>query len=361
MAVSLINQTLSLKGYQAQNFLMHKPHIGIVNSSTFGRHFTDHISTLEKFASWERIDVPADINGVSLAEKIKHCHGIIASVTPKFPRETLQQCSNLVHLVRHGIGCDNVDLEAATELGIGISRVQGIVERDAVAEYAVSLLLAAARFIPAGRQAVQNSRWAKRNKMVGLELRGKRIGIIGLGNIGSRTAEILSNGFGAEVIATDPYIVGERFKQFNATPVNLKELVSTSKAILFHCPLTQETARMFSRQQFACMQKGAILVNTCRGELVNEDDLVFALQHGNLGAYATDVVEGEPIDGNHRLARLENAIITPHLGGYSWESLEGMGLTCVNDMVSVFLKNEPAGEYANPQVLATNYRKWELL
>ncbi|MEP6950576.1 MAG: NAD(P)-dependent oxidoreductase, partial [Ginsengibacter sp.] len=175
--------------------------------------------------------------------------------------------------------------------------------------------------------------------------------IIGLGNIGSRSAEILSNGFNANIIAADPYIAKERFKQFNATEVKLEELVNRSNAILFHCPLTSETKRMLGKDQFAAMQKGAVLVNTCRGELVDEDALYDALQNGPLGSYATDVVEAEPIDGNHRLAKLDNALITPHLGGYSWESLHGMGQTCVDDTVSVIQKNAIAGELANPGVL----------
>ena len=99
------------------------------------------------------------------------------------------------------------------------------------------------------------------------------------------------------------------------------------------------------------MKKDSILVNTCRGELVDEDALYHALQKGPLGAYATDVVEKEPIDGNHRLAKLDNTIITPHLGGYSWESLHGMGQTCVDDMVAVFQNNGVPGELANPEVL----------
>lgn len=331
---------------------MNKPLISIVNSSTFGKHFTEHINTLEKFADIKHVTVPADIDGDALAQEIKDSDGIIASVTPKFPRKTLEQCTKLKLLVRHGIGCDNVDLVAATELGIPVSRVKGIVEREAVAEYAVALLMAASRQIPQGSHAVKNSQWASRAKMIGMELLGKTVGIIGLGNIGSRSAEILSNGFRANIIASDPYIPKERFQQFNATEVSLDELISRSHAILFHCPLTNETRRMLGKAQFAAMQKGAVLVNTCRGELVDEDALYEALQNGPLGAYATDVVEGEPIDGNHRLAKLDNAIITPHLGGYSWESLHGMGQTCVDDMVAVFQNSGMAGELANPEVLA---------
>lgn len=330
---------------------MNKPLISIVNSSTFGKHFKEHITTLESFANIQHVTVPANIEADALAERIKDSDGIIASVTPRFPRKTLEQCTKLRLLARHGIGCDNVDLVAATELGIQVSRVKGIVEREAVAEYAVALLLAASRLIPHGSQAVKNSDWASRSRMVGMELRGKTIGIIGLGNIGSRSAEILSNGFNANIIAADPYIAKDRFKQFNAAEVTLNELVKRSNAILFHCPLTPETKRMLGKDQFAAMQKGAVLVNTCRGELVDEDALYEALHTGPLGSYATDVVEAEPIDGNHRLAKLDNALITPHLGGYSWESLHGMGQTCVDDTVSVIQKNGIAGELANPEVL----------
>ncbi|MFD1629675.1 NAD(P)-dependent oxidoreductase [Pseudopedobacter beijingensis] len=339
---------------------MKRPVISILNSSTFGKHFAAHMETLHAFADIQHIDVPSDIDADALAAHIKNSDGIIASVTPKIPRRTLEQCKNLVLLVRHGIGCDNVDLEAATELGIMVSRVKGIVEKEAVAEYAVSLLMAASRQVVQGAQAVRNSAWATRSGMIGMELKGKTIGIIGLGNIGSRSSEILSKGFGANVVASDPYIDKSRFAEFGAKEVPLDELISTSSAILFHCPATEETKRMLGTAQFASMQKGAVLVNTCRGELVDEDALFEALQTGPLGAYATDVVEGEPIDSSHRLTKLDNVIVTPHLGGYSWESLHGMGQTCVDDSVAVFQKNGVPGEMANPEVLEkANRRVWQ--
>jgi phosphoglycerate dehydrogenase-like enzyme len=316
------------------------------------------MSTLEAFADIKHITVPADIDGDALAEHLKDSDGIIASVTPKIPRTTLEKCKNLVLLVRHGIGCDNVDLEAATELGIMVSRVEGIIEKEAVAEYAISLLMAGSRKLVSGSRAVINSAWSTRAGMIGMEIKGKTIGIIGLGNIGSRSSEILAKGFGANVVASDPYIAKERFAQFGAKEVSLEELIKTSHAILFHCPLTDETKRMLGKAQFDSMQKDVVLVNTCRGELVDEDALYEALQTGKLGCYATDVVEGEPIDGNHRLTKLENTIITPHLGGYSWESLHGMGQTCVDDSVAVFQNNGVAGELANPEVLKTKRRVW---
>lgn len=337
---------------------MSRPLISIVNSSTFGRHFKEHISALKSFADVQHITVPADIEAYSLAEKIRSSDGIIASVTPRFTRQTLEQCNKLILLARHGIGCDNVDLDAATEFGIMVSRVKGVVEREAVAEYAISLLLAASRMVPHGYLAVKDSRWAERFRMIGMELIGKTIGIIGLGNIGSRSAEILSKGFKANVIAVDPYIGKNKFRQYEVTEVSLGELIINSDAILLHCPLTPETKRMLGAEEFSAMKKNTVLVNTCRGELLEEDALFNALESKSIGAYATDVIEGEPIDGNHRLARLSNVIITPHLGGYSWESLHGMGQTCVDDMISIFQLGGEAGELANPEVLKKPCRKW---
>lgn len=337
---------------------MGRPLISIVNSSTFGKHFKEHVEALEQFADLKSIQVPSDISPELLAEKIIDSDGIIASVTPKFTRQTLEKCRKLILLSRHGIGCDNVDLAAATEQGILVSRVKGIVERESVAEYAIGLLLAASRLLPHGYLAVKSSRWHDRSKMVGMELRGKTIGIIGLGNIGSRSAEILFNGFNADVIATDPYISKERFRQYNTTEVSLNELIRYADAILFHCPLTAETFRMMGEQEIKQMKNHVVIINTCRGELLDETALYQALRKNRIGAYATDVVEGEPINEHHRLARLSNVIITPHLGGYSWESLCGMGQTCVDDMISVFKHGGIPGELANPEVLQKKYRKW---
>ncbi len=350
--------TLEQVGVSYYNRYMTKPKILIVNSSTFGKHFPEHIARLESFADIGRVDVPSSIAAADLAPLLSSADGIIASVTPQFSRDVLQQCPRLVALFRHGIGCDNVDLDAATELGIRVSRVQGVVERNAVAEHAIALLMAASRYVPQGSHAVRNSAWSARAGMVGIELAGKTIGIIGLGNIGSRSCEILTRGFNARVVAYDPFIASERFNDVNATQVGLDDLLKTSSAILFHCPATATSKRMLSAREFSLMKRGALLVNTCRGELVNEDDLMEALTSGQVGCYATDVVEGEPIDGNHRLAQLPNVIITPHLGGYTWESLHGMGQTGVDDMVAVFTSGGQPSELANPQVMNKDYRTW---
>jgi phosphoglycerate dehydrogenase-like enzyme len=335
-----------------------KPDIVILNSSSFGKHHPDQIRRLEEFAKLRRVNVPADISAKELTAALGNPDGIIASVTPRIPGQTLQALTKLTLLARHGIGCDNVDLKAATELGIPVAKVEGIVERDAVAELALALILSAARYLQPGAIAVKESRWQDRSQFIGIELRNKRIGLIGLGNIGSRVAEILSRGFNSEVVACDPYLPQEAFSERCARSVSLDELLQSSDVISFHCPLKEDTRRMLGRDRFRLIKPGAILINTCRGELLEEEILVDALKSGQLRAYGTDVVEGEPIDGSHRLLKLPNVIVLPHLGGYSVESLRGMGETMVNDCIRVFQKGEPPALLANPEVLNKGLRRW---
>ncbi|MFN8391854.1 MAG: NAD(P)-dependent oxidoreductase [Bdellovibrionota bacterium] len=337
---------------------MHRPKIAIVNSSSFGKHFPQHLDQLNEVADVIRVQVPTDVSADALVQELRGVHGIVASVTPRFPKRVLEQLKDLVLLARHGIGCDNVELEAATELGIMVSKVEGIVEREAVAEHAVTLLLAVGRMAPQGFDSVRASRWEDRAKYLGIELRNKKVGIIGIGNIGSRVAEILGRGFQSDVMATDPYVTEDEIRARGARPVSLSELLSSSDIVSFHCPVTAESKRMLNRNAFSLMKKGAILINTCRGELLDEDALIECLESGQLRAYGTDVVEGEPIGGDHRLLAAPHVLVLPHLGGYTTESLFGMGQTMVDDVMNVFVHKKLPGVLANPEVEAKGHRKW---
>jgi len=335
-----------------------KPKITILNSSSFGKHFPDQLEALSAMGPVNRVDVPIDVPDEVLVERLLGTNALIASVTPKLPGHVLEALPDLVLIARHGIGCDNVDIPAATELGIMVSKVAGEVEQEAVAENTIALLLAVGRHVHSGFISVRESRWSERAKYLGLELKGKRIGIIGIGNIGSRVAQILKDGFRAEVIATDPYLSDAEIKRRGATPVAIEELLSTSLAISFHCPLTSATRRLLNRGSFSTMKRGVIIVNSCRGELLDEDALCEALESGLVGAYGTDVVEGEPINGNHRLLKYPNVLVVPHLGGYTTESLSGMGQTMVDDVRKVFIERGHPGTLANPEVMERERRKW---
>ncbi len=327
---------------------MSKVSIAIVNSSSFGISYPEHLRTLEQFADLTRVDIPNNAPASVFHEKLAHADGIIASVTPVYTREVLQGLPKLQVLARHGVGCDNVDLATCSELGIAVSKVAPQIERESVAQMALGLMDAAARKIVEGNEIVRAGEWAKRAKLpLGVDFSGATIGIIGIGAIGGTVARILSLGYEARVIACDPYLSAAEIAARHATKVSLDELIAQSAIISLHCPLTSETSRMLTAPQLSAMQKGVIIVNTCRGEIFKQADLIAALASGQVGGYATDVVEGEPIGADHVLLKTRNVIVTPHLGGYSVVSLRGMGRTMVEDMQRVFVENAYPGVIAN--------------
>ena len=330
--------------------------IAIVNSSSFGVSFPEHLRALEKFAELVRVDIPNNAPAAVFHEKLAGADGIIASVTPVYTREVLLGLPKLQLLARHGVGCDNVDLATCAELGIAVSKVGPEIERESVAQMAVGLMNASARRICEGADVVKAGQWAKRAKLaLGVDFKGATIGLIGIGAIGKTVARILTLGFQAKVIAYDPYVSAEEVAARHATKVTFDELLAQSAIITLHCPLTKETSRMLCAPQLAAMNPGTILVNTCRGEIFNQADLIAALESGKLGGYATDVVEGEPIGGDHVLLSTKNVNVTPHLGGYSVVSLGGMGQTMVDDMRRVFVEKGFPGVIANTAIdLATS-------
>lgn len=314
--------------------------IAIVNSKSFGV-YTDAIERLKKIGSVDRIEVPKDLRGKPLAEKLRGYHIIIASVTPIYDREFFENNRDVALIVRHGIGYDNIDVKAAEEHGVYVARVPGWREREAVAEHTVALMLSALRFIPQAFNAVKQGKWHERAKFVARELSSLTVGVVGLGNIGSRVAEILSKGFGAKIVVFDPYIPREKVEEKGYKYAQtLEELVQESDIITLHAPLTQENYHMINRNVLSKARKGVIIVNTARGELVDEDALVEAIENGIVAAYAADVVEGEPIGSDHRLLKYPNVIITPHIAAYTLEAVRGMDDAVVEAIVN-FLEGKP--------------------
>lgn len=309
--------------------------IAIVNSSSFGKYFPEHLERLQALGQVERFDFPTTIDGRSLAEALQGYNVIIASVKPYFTREFFEHKDYTLLIARHGIGVDNIHLPSAREKGVIVTKVTPWVEREAVAELAVALLLDILRLTHEARRAVYDSRWSERARFVGFEIKGKTVGIIGIGNIGSRVVEILRHGFGAYTIAYDPYLSPETIRQRSAEPVELDELLRQSDIISLNASLNEGNYHMLSYREFSLMKQGVFLVNTARGELIDEDALVAALESGKVSAIGIDVVEGEPIDGLHRLLRYPNVLIVPHIAAYTRESLRLMGEKVVRDVECV--------------------------
>jgi phosphoglycerate dehydrogenase-like enzyme len=324
--------------------------IAIVNSSSFGKYFSEHINRLSLLGQVDRFILPKDINGKKLAEKLMGYSIIIASVTAQYDREFFEHKDKTLLITRHGIGYNNIDINEATKCGTFVTIVDSLVEREAVAENAISLLMSVIRKVVLASACVKNGLWSERAQFVGYEVKNKTVGIIGLGNIGSRVGEILKNGFNTNLIAYDPYLSKEEIIKKGAIAVSLQELLRTADIISLNAFLDNENYHMISEDEFSLMKRGVFIVNTARGELVNDVSLLKALDEKIIGGLGIDVVEGEPIDENHPLLTYENVVITPHTSAYTYECLKGMGDKVVSDIEKV-LKGDKPDNVINKELL----------
>lgn len=313
-----------------------KPRIYIVNSNSFGRHFPRHLERLKEFAE---VTYENHLPAIPISDWIRilePAHAIVASVTPRFGREILSELPRLCAIVRHGLGYDNIDLPVASEIGIAISKVPGPVERESVAEYTVGVMLCLVRHVVAAQVAAARGAWSERGRFIGFELRNRPVGLVGIGNIGGRVAEILRDGFGARVLAHDPWLDGEEISRRGAQPAEFDELISSCDVISLHSSLGEGSTGMIGEREIARMRPGCFLVNTARGELVDQAALIKGLESGHLGGYAADVVSERVMTADHPLLRFRNVLVLPHIGAYTRESLEGMGDSVIADLETIF-------------------------
>lgn len=315
--------------------------IAIVNSSSFGRTFLEHMERLKVLGEVDRFDLPKDMGGKELAQRLMGYSIIIASVTALYNRKFFEYKDETLLITRHGIGYNNIDVEAATEKGTFISKVDAHVEREAVAENAVALLMSIIRQIGPASAKVKKSKWSERAKFIGYEVKDKTAAVIGFGNIGSRVGEILKNGFNAKLIAYDPNLTSEEIRERGAEPVSLEELLKSADIISLNAFVDENSYHMISEKEFSLLKKGVFIVNTARGELVDEKGLIKALDEGIVAGLGIDVVEGEPIDEHHPLLAYENVVITPHTSAYTYECLKGMGEKVVSDAEKVVRGENP--------------------
>ncbi|MHB8807549.1 MAG: phosphoglycerate dehydrogenase [Anaerolineaceae bacterium] len=238
-----------------------------------------------------------------------------------------------VHLkviARYGVGVDNVDLKAAREHGIIVTNTPGA-NAKSVAELTVGLILSLARDIPQAAQATKAGGWPRTN---GISLEGKTIGLIGLGAIGKQTARRLY-GFDCRLLAYDVY-QDTAFAATNAIEyVDMNQLLAESDFIVLHCPLTDQTRALVNEKFLSKVKKGAFLINTARGELIDETALLSALQSGILRGAAVDVYSKEPPNADNPLLKSERVIATPHMSSHSDGATNNMGRMALENCVAV--------------------------
>lgn len=295
--------------------------------------------------------IPDHASQEETAQAAVNADAILAR-TGRVTRRVIEAAPRLKIVARHGVGYDNVDVQACTERGIVVTTT-GDANSEAVSEHTMGCLLAAARQIPLANAAVKRGIW-DRESVHGIELAGKTLGLVGLGRIGSRVAKH-ARGFDMRVIAHDPYADPEWARSLDVTLVDLEPLLREADFVSLHAPLMPETRHMIGAEQFALMKPSAILVNTSRGGLIDEAALCQALADRRIAGAALDVFAQEPLPADHPFMRLDNVICTPHVGGQTDEALVRMAV-CAAECILRVLRGERPDYVVNPEVLQNTAR-----
>jgi (S)-sulfolactate dehydrogenase len=255
----------------------------------------------------------------SLFRHISDADGLIVRNRTQVDESLLEQAPDLLVVGRLGVGMDNIDVAACTNRGISVHPATGA-NADAVAEYVIAAVLTLIRGAFLASDRVVRGEWP-RTELSGMEVRGRTMGLVGLGDIARRVAA-LSQALGMDVVASDPFVPDDDHVWSSVQRVDLEELLSTSDAISLHIPLTDATQGLIGRAELAAMKDTAVLVNTARGGIVDEEALAEALREGSIRGAAIDVFGNEPLTlalAAH-FNRVPNLILTPHIAGVTEES-----------------------------------------
>jgi D-3-phosphoglycerate dehydrogenase len=240
---------------------------------------------------------------------------------------------------RAGVGVDNIDTDACKALGIAVVNAP-TAATNAVAELAFAMMLGLARHVARADGSMRRGEWEKK-AFLGSELRGKTLGLVGIGRIGGRVAE-LSKAFGMSVLAYDPYVPHEKARAMGVEKrERLEEVLSGSDVISIHVALTPETRHLIGERTLQHTRKGALLVNISRGQVIDTAALVKSLKSGHLGGAGLDVFEEEPLPREHELRSLPNVVLTPHVGASTREAQDAAGQMAAEQVVKV-LRGEKA-------------------
>jgi D-3-phosphoglycerate dehydrogenase len=285
------------------------------------------------------------LTGEELHKAVRDSEGLVVRSETKVSAELMDVAEKLRVIGRAGVGVDNIDVEAATARGIVVMNAPDG-NTITTAEHTIALLVALARNVPQANSSVKAAQW-DRKRFVGAELRGKTLGIIGLGRIG-RAVAARAAALGMKIVAHDPFIGAEQALDFEVETTGLEEVFSRADFLTIHTPLTTETRGLINAAAFAKMKQGARVINCARGGLVDEGALYNAISSGKIAGAALDVFEQEPPPANHPLLQLEEVIVTPHLGASTTEAQEAVALTVAEQMRDYFLTGALRGAVNMP-------------
>jgi lactate dehydrogenase-like 2-hydroxyacid dehydrogenase len=303
----------------------------------------------EKLAELFDVELSRDDHPMSVAElqnALRNADIVMPTVSDKITAEVLSaeplRCKILGNF---GVGFNHVDLQAAKARGIAVTNTPAVLT-DCTADIAMTLLLMAARRAGEGERHVRTKAWTgwRPTHMMGTKVTGKTLGLLGLGRIGKAVAKRAHHGFDMPVLFHDPYPPGaEELKALGATQCSsIEDVLEKADFVSLHCPATPETRHLIDAERLKRMKRSAILINTARGDVVDEKALIKALQEGTIAAAGLDVYEWEP-KVSEELLTLDNVVLFPHLGSASRETRVAMGMRVI-DNVTAFLAGKTPGD-----------------
>ncbi len=293
------------------------------------------------------VKVLADPSPGGLLREIENADALLVRM-PVAP-EAIRAGRRLRVVARHGVGLDYIPVTTCTELGIPVVYTPNA-NTESVAEHVVGTMIALAHQIGRADRAVRAGHWQVRDSLMGFDIHGRTIGIIGMGRIGARVAQICRLAFAMRVLGHDPHLDDQTIVDRGAEPRPLQSLLADSDFVTLHTPSTPQTRHLIDATALTTMKRSACLINHARGALVDTAALTLALKQGALGGAAIDVLEVEPPPLELELIQLDNLITTPHSAALTGEAMRRMGCDAGEDILRV-LRGEKPHACANPEAL----------
>ena len=308
----------------------------LVTPTSFGKNNQKIIENLESSVGeviYNKTGKP--LSAEALMELIPGVHGYIAGLDT-ISSDVIDSADSLQVISRYGVGYDNVDLSSASKKNIVVTNTPGA-NSVSVAELALASMLALARHMPTAIQSTKKGEWPRTN---GLSLEGKTIAILGLGAIGKQLAKRLS-AFDCQILAYDPFPDNHFASQYQVNMLSMEEILPQADFISIHIPLNPKTQKMVNASFLDQVKQGVLIINTSRGELIDEQALLKAIRSGKVSGAALDAFSQEPPDPNNELLQLPQVIVTPHMGAHTDGATNNMGWMATRDCLAVLNGEEP--------------------
>jgi D-3-phosphoglycerate dehydrogenase len=298
-----------------------------------------HSQAVELLAQHAEVRMADNLEPEYLLKNVPEVQGIIIRANGKVDRGLMEAAPNLKVVARHGTGVEAIDLHAAQELGIKVVNTPEA-NVESVAEQCLGMMIILAKRILQADRDLHNGDWDSRYRLTGIELLGKTLGVVGIGRIGYRVAELCHQGLHMPVLYYDIVSNPEAEQGFGAKRVGLNQLLETADFVSIHLPLVPATREIINAQALTRMKSSAFLINSSRGAVVDQAALILALQHGTIAGAGLDVYASEPLPANNPLLQLDNVVVTPHMAAHTEEALLRMAMV-VEDVIAVLEGDEP--------------------